>query len=380
MTPAPQADVQSVGTAEMGQGGLSGAFAQLLLQLFGGDGLSANLNGDALPVSGKDGKQENTAAMQMMAELFAQNGIFLPDMSALSAEDAAAVMEALSTGGGAADVLNALVSQGLSADAALEIAQNIRQTASQNGQPVFSFQPASDVQEGSALDAASIVVEKEASSDYQLFDGQMQFRQSVAQAQKALQKSDREEKPEAAQQLDIEALQQKVDAERPNMTAALRGKGMEFQHRTSVVSQMRENVLKTLSEGRDEFTVKLKPESLGEITVKMTRDDEGKISMSIITASAQTAKLLNESAEALKNSLRPLQAEVREIVPRAEQNEAAQQGGLFGSGFESFQHSQQFTRQDQPQYFVEHPSYESETSEEQSEPAAEDPQRLNAYI
>ena len=80
--------------------------------------------------------------------------------------------------------------------------------------------------------------------------------------------------------------------------------------------------------------------------------------------------------EALKNALRPLQAEVREIIPRPEQADSSQQSGFFGSGFESFQHQQHYTSQ-QPAYYPEH--LMTEEPEIQEAPA-EVPAGLNAYV
>lgn len=353
--------------ASAGQGG-AGAFAELLLTLFGGGEESGLMAG----LLGKRKENFSPDAMAMMAELLAGNTGLLPtDMMALLTG------EGMAETAGAGGALTALAGQEPAVLQQLLSGLETVSKSSQTGQELTG-QPAA---EGGFLEELNaLAVEQAGGSGGQeslsnqegnLFDGQLEFRRSVAEARQALEE---EPKPKA-EALDIDALQQRVNAERPNMTAALREKTQTFQLRDSVVNQVKENILKNLGDGDSEFTIRLKPESLGEITIKMVQS-EGKISMSILTASTETAKLLNQSVEALKNALRPLQAEVREIIPRPEQADSSQQSGFFGSGFESFQHQQHYTSQ-QPAYYPEH--LMTEEPEIQEAPA-EVPAGLNAYV
>lgn len=346
--------------------GAEGAFAQLLLEIFGGGENAQEMAG----FLGKRKEEPSTDAMAMMAELLmGGSGVLQPDMAALlTGEDTL-----VATGGN--NLLAALAEEN---PMALQQLLSGLETVSKGGQaqqPIIGSSEPGDFTE--TLSAAIVEAsggeapeENPSQEEGNLFDGQMEFRRSVAEAQRALEE---EPKPKA-EALDVDALQQRINAERPNMTAALREKTQTFQLRDDVVSQVKENILKNLG-GDSEFTIQLKPESLGEITIKMVQS-EGKITMSILTASTETAKLLNQSVEALRSSLRPLQAEVQEIIPRPEQADGSQHSGFFGSGFESFQHQQHYTSQ-QPQYYPERlAAEENEPQQAQAEILA----GLNAYV
>lgn len=146
--------------------------------------------------------------------------------------------------------------------------------------------------------------------------------------------------------VDAEALQQTADAFRGKMTAQVKGESTFLRQEVNPENQIREQVFEHLSKGDREFVMKLKPESLGEIVVKMQEKD-GKLSLSILTASTQTAKLLNESSETLKAALRPIQAEIKEILPRPESSETA--GRPDWPGSDSFRQNH-FSGQRQPEW------------------------------
>lgn len=253
------------------------------------------------------------------------------------------------------------MSKGDFLEAAKELLQSVEN--SETGEPAF-------------VQVSSGAAEQE--SETGLFDGQMKFRQAIAEVKRTVKD---EPKPET-QAVDVEALQQKVNASRAETLSSLRAQAQEIHTREGMVNQVKNHILQNLSEGKDEFIVQLKPESLGEITIKMTAGEDGKISLSILTASTQTAKLLNESVEALKNSLRPLQAEVREITTqRPEETSSAGQSGLFGSGFEGYQNPH-YTPQDQlPQYYYNRENGEESFGEELAAEAETLPAGgLNTYI
>lgn len=62
-------------------------------------------------------------------------------------------------------------------------------------------------------------------------------------------------------------------------------------------------VLEAYSDGSTEFTMQLEPEALGKVTVKLVME-EGGLSLNILTANDQTAKLLNAQMAELKTSLK----------------------------------------------------------------------------
>ncbi len=72
---------------------------------------------------------------------------------------------------------------------------------------------------------------------------------------------------------------------------------------TKPFEQVASGVLNAYSDGKMEFTMKLKPEMLGELTVKMVMTD-GKLTMDIITGNQQTAKLIESQIPELRASLK----------------------------------------------------------------------------
>ncbi len=355
-------------------------FAQLLMALFGNgmtpDG-AAILNGllpeeGGLMQNGGD-EEENTDAMQMLASLM--NNPFVSGQPQVLLEavqnemDPVSAVQLLAQKNPAlAELLlqNPVQTEGTMPKADfLEAAKELLQPmeTSETGEPAF-------------VQVLSGAAEQE--SETGLFDGQMKFRQAIAEVKKTV----KDEPKTETQAVDVEALQQKVNASRTETLSSLRAQAQEIHTREGMVNQVKNHILQNLSEGKDEFIVQLKPESLGEITIKMTAGEDGKISLSILTASTQTAKLLNESVEALKNSLRPLQAEVREITTqRPEETSSAGQSGLFGSGFEGYQNPH-YTPQDQlPQYYYNRENGEESFGEELAPEAEILPAGgLNTYI
>ena len=101
--------------------------------------------------------------------------------------------------------------------------------------------------------------------------------------------------------------------------------------------------------GKREFTLKLKPESLGEITVKLI-EKAGKMSLTISAASAQTARLINSDLSALREAVRPMQVEVHEAVTEAPQSEQSQL--YFDMAGQQFGGRQAYTgREELPGYY-----------------------------
>ncbi len=104
---------------------------------------------------------------------------------------------------------------------------------------------------------------------------------------------------------------------------------------------MKNSIFENVAKGKNEFVVRLKPEGIGEIVVKLSEDKE-KISLSILTTSTQTARLISNEVAALQNALKPLNAEVQEITTIAGNEQAAQysaQNQMTDQGKQS--HSQQ---------------------------------------
>lgn len=124
---------------------------------------------------------------------------------------------------------------------------------------------------------------------------------------------------------DIEALQAEVDARRfvPVDTGSHELQQPIVPDGEELAQQVKSGILENVAKGKNEFVVRLKPEGIGEIVVKLSEDKE-KISLSILTTSTQTARLISNEVAALQNALKPLNAEVQEITTVAANEQAAQ--------------------------------------------------------
>lgn len=88
--------------------------------------------------------------------------------------------------------------------------------------------------------------------------------------------------------------------------------------------------------GKNEFMIRLKPEGLGEITVKIS-ENSGKFSLSMVTSSPETEKLVSRHLEALKDALRPHQTEIQSVTSsHTTSDDRPAQGGASFSGQQSW--------------------------------------------
>lgn len=143
------------------------------------------------------------------------------------------------------------------------------------------------------------------------------------------------EQKETSEPLDIELLQADVNAKRFLPTEALAQKqSLPQPEMTDIVQQLKKGILENTAKGKNEFVVRLKPEGIGEIVVKLA-EDKSRISLSIFTASTQTAKLISDEVATLQNALRPLHAEVQQVVVTPSNEQAAlytSQNAFTGDG------------------------------------------------
>lgn len=156
---------------------------------------------------------------------------------------------------------------------------------------------------------------------------QLQFASAVRQVREQLAERPRAVKEETRQPLDIEALQEAVDSRQyvpENITAR-----QEAPELRDIADQLKTGILENLRQGKNEFVVKLKPEGLGEITVKLT-ESKNEVALRIVTSSAAVGKMIANEVNALQNALRPLRAQVQEIVTVPATQESAAQAMLTG--------------------------------------------------
>jgi len=109
-----------------------------------------------------------------------------------------------------------------------------------------------------------------------------------------------------------------------------------------IAEQIRTGLAQRLGEGKNEFTMKLRPEKLGEITVKLI-EESGKMTLRIEAARSETARLINSDLTALKEAVGPMQVEVHEAVT-ALPEPSQQLFYQFGAGGQQFANNQQFNR------------------------------------
>lgn len=86
----------------------------------------------------------------------------------------------------------------------------------------------------------------------------------------------------------------------------------KFPSGEELADQVQNEIKKNLKLGKNEFTVKLKPEGIGEIVVKLS-EDKNSVSLRIFAASAETAKLITSEVASLQEALKPLNASVVQI-------------------------------------------------------------------
>ena len=150
---------------------------------------------------------------------------------------------------------------------------------------------------------------------------QLQFASAVRQVRELMAEKARGAKEETHQPLDVEALQAAVNSRQyvPETVSARQ----ETPDVHEIADQLKTGILDNLRQGKNEFVVKLRPEGLGEITVKLT-ESKNEISLRIVTSSAAVGRMIANDVNALQNALRPLRAQVQEIVtvPAAQENAA----------------------------------------------------------
>lgn len=305
------------GAAQTLQGMFGGdAFAQLLQQLLG-QTISAQSQSE------NSEKQGSLMAADMFAQLF--SGIL---------SDSAELTSALSEmqAGGQIDAVTAENGQPLM-QTLLEAIQTQGDAKSAKAGDMFLTQltkPNSDtgpeMQVVSALQAQGQTSEENTND---LLGGENEFRNSIMAAQKLLRgentgKAQKQEKTS----VDVEQLQNAVNSGKFKPTVQVEKTDSRTFDVQDIMTQVKTGIKENLSQGKNEFIVRLKPDGLGEITVKLVEADS-KIALSIVTSSPQVAKLINGELAGLRETLRPFNADVHEVVSQADASYSAAQNGQF---------------------------------------------------
>lgn len=183
----------------------------------------------------------------------------------------------------------------------------------------------------------------ENAGDESLLSQQQSYSRTIARAKELLTKtasSDTEEGQSA------DKLHSSLGASKTVTPFELQLQNAAKTESAPLTQQLTEGLKSNLSLGKSEFTMSLKPESLGEITVKLT-EEAGRSVLTITTASAATAKLLNSDLDALKAAMAPLNVRVNEAVTQtaAPQQSGSQLFDMAGQQFAGQQQQQQFAQQ-----------------------------------
>lgn len=136
--------------------------------------------------------------------------------------------------------------------------------------------------------------------------------------------------------MDVDQLQKDVDAGKFIQVADAEKLPEAPVSPFNVISQVREGIIEKLNDGNDEFIVRLKPEGLGEITVRLMQTGD-KIALSISASNSHVARLLSSEIDQLRESLRPYNTVVQEVVDQ--QAYASNQD--FAQNFAGSQYQQQ---------------------------------------
>lgn len=154
--------------------------------------------------------------------------------------------------------------------------------------------------------------------------------------------------PLHAEALDIDRLQEEIKSGRFNLMQHTTASGVQAAEAPAaeqveaapLLEQVAEGITQQLGSGKQEFVVKLRPEGLGEITVKLA-EVGSKIALTITTSSEQTGRMLSAEIGALKEALRPYNADVQEVVSSSQASSF-----LFSEGDRgNFARQQAFNRQ-----------------------------------
>lgn len=146
--------------------------------------------------------------------------------------------------------------------------------------------------------------------------------QSAIRAAKELLAKNRKE--QNTQTVDVESLQADVNSRRFLTNDAVSQKQqLPVPDAQEIAKQLKTGILENLNRGKNEFLVRLKPEGIGEILVRFS-ENKDRITLSIFTQDAQTARLISGEVAALQSALKPLNAEVQEITTVAGNEQAAQ--------------------------------------------------------
>lgn len=340
---------QSTSIAAAAQGGgdaFAMIFAQMAVTMEEEQELFANSQEGLMEnFDGNSDSEPDLLAMEMAASMMVQN----PQWLAFLQQDDASAAEMVSALNLPTDVKQFLMdaraaAQNLPVNDAMQMFEQVAEQ-----QPVQEAEASSDAQAGMSDRFAELVSQSSEESGSDPLEGlQDSFLRNVRAARLLLNnaKSGKE-----TQQIDIDKLQNDVASNRFNPLASMETRiaHADFnapKEAPEVDQQIQQGITENLLNGRKEFVIKLRPEGLGEVTVKLLeRPGEASV-LSLITSSAESAKLINQKLSVLQEAMRPLQVQVNMAEP--DHFVQASQAGSEAYNEHSFLADQQ-NQQDQSQ-------------------------------
>ena len=211
-----------------------------------------------------------------------------------------------------------------------------------------------------------------------------QFQQSVRAAKKLMDSTQKPQNQNEKTAVDVDALQSHVQTVRPEINAeSLKATGQMHEQTAGLTSQIKTGIADNLLQGKQEFVIKLQPDGLGEITVRLSENAGEATMLHLQTANAETAKLINNDLNSLRDAMKPLQIVVESAQPQQTENGTAQNGSQQQS-------LQQFSMMNQQQHhfggrqhgqhvFSFQPETENESSAQEVETQPAD-SALDSYI
>jgi len=162
---------------------------------------------------------------------------------------------------------------------------------------------------------------------------QADFTKAVVKAKEMLPDK-LDEQGSSSDEIDVDKIQNELSKSNGTTAFELSLQKASGTSEAPILDQLKDGIKQNISLGKSEFTIKLKPESLGEITVKLI-EEAGKTTISITTANAQTAKLINSDLNALKDAVASMNVEVKNAVVQTNEtaNSSMHQFDMSGQQF-----------------------------------------------
>lgn len=180
------------------------------------------------------------------------------------------------------------------------------ETAAQTGQSgQFTELNLQEITQSAVQDATSVT------------DPELDFQNAIRQVKEQLGQGKTEQS--AQPETDVDALQKQVDAGvhlrniTPGATSTELSQAEKLWQPAPLAEQVQTGILAALQKGEESINIKLSPEGLGELTIRLTKTPEG-MSLNLVAKSSETAKLLSEELNHLRDTLKPLRVAVDQVL------------------------------------------------------------------